>query len=112
MRKKCRVGGGLRDLERVLQAVHEGAQKVIVGSAAFTSKGINHELLGSLRASLPREKVMIAGDCLGDRVATHGWREALAMTSREAVAELEPYCSEFLSTHTDWEGRLQGTDLE
>jgi phosphoribosylformimino-5-aminoimidazole carboxamide ribonucleotide (ProFAR) isomerase len=91
--------------------VQGGAYKVIEGSSAFTSRGINSYFLRTLLAAVPREKLMIAVDCLGDRVAIRGWRETLPLTSAEALAQLEPYCSEFLCTYIDAEGQLQGTNL-
>jgi len=110
-RKPCRVGGGIRTVEKALRTVQAGAYKVIVGSTAFTSSGINHEFLRTLLAALPHEKLIIAVDCLGDRVAIRGWRETLPLTSAQALAQLEPYCSEFLCTYIDAEGKLQGTNL-
>jgi phosphoribosylformimino-5-aminoimidazole carboxamide ribonucleotide (ProFAR) isomerase len=110
-RKPCRVGGGIRTVEKALSTVQAGAHKVIVGSSAFTSDGINTEFLKTLLAAVPREKLMIAVDSLGDRVAIRGWRETLPLTSAQALALLEPYCSEFLCTYIDAEGRLQGTNL-
>jgi len=110
-RKPCRVGGGIRTVEKALSTVQVGAFKVIVGSSAFTSSGINREFLRTLLAAVPREKLMIAVDCLGDRVAIRGWRETLPLTSAQALAQLEPYCSEFLCTYIDAEGQLQGTNL-
>jgi phosphoribosylformimino-5-aminoimidazole carboxamide ribonucleotide (ProFAR) isomerase len=110
-RKPCRVGGGIRTVEKAVQTVQGGAYKVIVGSSAFTSRGINSDFLRTLLAAVPREKLMIAVDCLGDRVAIRGWRETLPLTSAEALAQLEPYCSEFLCTYIDAEGQLQGTNL-
>ena len=107
-RKPCRVGGGIRTVEKAVQAVQGGAHKVIVGSSAFTSSGINSDFLRTLLAAVPREKLMIAVDCLGDRVAIRGWRETLPLTSAEALAQLEPYCSEFLCTYIDAEGKLRG----
>ena len=109
--KPCRVGGGIRTAERALETASDGAHKVIVGSAAFTRHGVNHEFLGLLVRAVPREKVMIAVDCLDDHVAIHGWREVLPLTSGEALPQLEPYCSEFLATCVEREGRLQGTNL-
>ena len=111
-RKPCRVGGGIRSVERALEAVNDGARKVIVGSAAFTSTGINSEFLRVLAHAVPRDKIMIAVDCLEDHVAIRGWKEVLPLTSGEALPELEPYCSEFLCTCIDVEGKLQGTDLD
>jgi len=110
-RKPCRVGGGIRTVEKALDVVEGGALKVIVGSSAFASDGINTVFLESLVAAVPREKLMIAVDCLGDRVAIRGWRETLPLTSAQALARLEPYCSEFLYTYIDAEGKLQGTNL-
>ena len=111
-RKPCRVGGGIRSVERALEVAGDGARKVIVGSAAFTSSGINSEFLSALARAVPRDKIMIAVDCLGDRVAIRGWKKVLPLTSREALPKLDPYCSEFLCTCIDVEGKLQGTNLE
>jgi len=110
-RKPCRVGGGIRTVEKAVQVVAGGALKVIVGSSAFTSDGINSSFLENLLAAVSREKLMIAVDCLGDRVAIRGWRETLQLSSAQALVQLEPYCSEFLCTYIDGEGRLQGTNL-
>ena len=110
-RKPCRVGGGIRTVEKAVRVIEGGALKVIVGSSAFTSDGINTAFLENLLIAIPREKLMIAVDCLGDRVAVRGWREILPLGSAQALAQLEPYCSEFLCTYIDAEGKLQGTNL-
>ncbi len=111
-RKPCRVGGGIRTVERARQVVEDGCYKVIVGSSAFTASGINEDFLRSLLDAILRSKIMIAVDCLEDRVAVRGWREVLPLTSGEALPQLEPYCSEFLCTCIDVEGKLEGTKLD
>jgi len=111
-RKLCRVGGGIRGAERALQALNDGAHKIIVGSSAFSSRGVNSDFLRSLAAGVPQQKLIVAVDCLGDHVAIHGWREILPLTSTEVLPQLEPYCSEFLCTYIDAEGKLQGTNLD
>ncbi|MGO9274615.1 MAG: HisA/HisF-related TIM barrel protein [Terriglobia bacterium] len=111
-RKPCRVGGGIRSINRARDVVSDGAHKVIVGSAAFTPLGINDEFLKELSSAVPREKIIIAVDCVGDHVAIHGWKTVLPVTAREALPQLEPYCSEFLSTCIDVEGQLRGTNLD
>ena len=111
-RKPCRVGGGIRSLERAQRAVSEGAHKVIVGSAAFTTQGVDHGFLRSLTEIIPRNRLIIAVDCLNDSVAIHGWHEVLPLNSSQALPQLQPYCSEFLCTCIEVEGRLQGTNLE
>src|SRR5439155_17588283 len=40
-RAVCRVGGGVRTVERARTLVDQGAHKVIVGTAAFQSSGVN-----------------------------------------------------------------------
>ena len=111
-RKPCRVGGGIRTVQRAETVVRDGALKAIVGSSAFTSQGIHHEFLRELAAAVPREKILIAVDALGGRVAIHGWKKTLPITCVEALPQLEPYCSGFLCTYIDGEGRLQGTNIE
>jgi len=111
-RKPCRVGGGIRSIERAEAVMADGALKAIVGSAAFTSDGIDHRFLTELRRAVPRDRLMIAVDCLDDHVAIHGWRDVLPLKASEALPELEPYCSEFLATCVEVEGKLQGTDLD
>jgi phosphoribosylformimino-5-aminoimidazole carboxamide ribonucleotide (ProFAR) isomerase len=111
-RKTCRVGGGIRSVERAAQVLTQGALKVIVGSSAFTRQGIDLTFLRTLAISIPRERIMIAVDSLGGQVAIHGWRTVLPLKTADAIAQLEPYCSEFLSTYIDGEGKLQGTSIE
>jgi phosphoribosylformimino-5-aminoimidazole carboxamide ribonucleotide (ProFAR) isomerase len=112
LRKPCRVGGGIRSLARAREVVASGALKAIVGSRAFTPQGINESFLRALVVAVPRDKLLIAVDSLGERVAIQGWRETLPLTSAEALPQLEPFCSGFLCTYIDAEGRLQGTNLE
>lgn len=111
-RKPCRVGGGVRTAARAAELIEQGAVKVIVGSSAFTPTGINHPFLEALAAVIPSEKLMISVDCLNDHVAIHGWKTVLPLTSGEALPALERYCSEFLCTCIDVEGKLQGTRLD
>jgi phosphoribosylformimino-5-aminoimidazole carboxamide ribonucleotide (ProFAR) isomerase len=111
-RKPCRVGGGIRTTARAQAVVADGALKAIVGSSAFTARGINYEFLRELASAVPREKILIAVDSFGGHVAVHGWKETLSLTCEQALPQLEPYCSGFLCTYIDGEGRLQGTNVE
>ncbi len=111
-RKPCRVGGGIRTAARAQAVVGDGALKAIVGSSAFTKDGINSKFLSELADAVPRDKILIAVDSFGDHVAVHGWKETLPMSCAQALPQLEPYCSGFLCTYIDAEGRLQGTNIE
>jgi phosphoribosylformimino-5-aminoimidazole carboxamide ribonucleotide (ProFAR) isomerase len=111
-RAVCRVGGGVRSTERARTLVEQGAHKVIVGTAAFNSGGVNTDLLAALTATIGRDKLLIAVDSKGGRIVIKGWREATAFTAEETLQALEPYCSGFLCTYVDKEGMMQGTDLD
>ena len=111
-RAVTRVGGGVRSAERALTLVDQGARRVIVGTAAFTSNGVKHEFLEELASAIGRDRVIIALDSKEGRIVVKGWRESTALTAEEVLASLEPYCSGFLCTYVDKEGMLAGTDLD
>ena len=109
---RTRVGGGVRSAERAGILRDCGAYRIIVGTAAFTSSGINHELLSELAAAVSPSLLTIALDSKGGRIVVRGWKESTAFSSEEVLQELEPYCSGFLCTYVDKEGMMQGTDLD
>jgi phosphoribosylformimino-5-aminoimidazole carboxamide ribotide isomerase len=108
----CRVGGGVRSVERARALVDQGAHKVIVGTAAFQASGINTDLLASMADAIGRSRLLIAVDSKGGRIVIKGWREATDLTAEQVLHSLEPYCSGFLCTYVDKEGMMQGTDLD
>lgn len=109
---KCRVGGGVRTVERARTLMAQGAFRVIVGTSAFTPEGINQPFLQSLVDNIGAGPVVLALDSKGGKITVKGWRESLNLTAEEVIRSLEPYCSGFLCTYVDKEGMLQGTDLE
>lgn len=111
-RAVCRVGGGVRSVDRAKALVEQGAKQVIVGTAAFKSNGVNTEFLGAVAAAVGRERVMIALDSKGGRITVRGWRESTNLTAEAVLGSLEPYCGGFLCTYVDKEGMMQGTDLD
>jgi len=111
-RAACRVGGGVRSVERAREVAAAGARKVIVGTAAFSADGVRADFLRGLRDAIGRERVMIALDSHGGRIVVKGWREATSLAAEDIVKGLEPYCGEFLCTYVDNEGTMTGTDLE
>jgi phosphoribosylformimino-5-aminoimidazole carboxamide ribotide isomerase len=109
---KTRVGGGVRSVERAQELLHQGAHRVIVGTAAFGPTGVNAEFLRTLRDAVGRDRLIVAVDSRGGRIVVRGWRESTELTAEEVLRELEPYCSGFLCTYVDKEGMMQGTDLD
>ena len=111
-RAATRIGGGVRTTERAVRLVEQGARKVIVGTSAFTTDGVNEPFLGSVAAAIGKERLVIALDSKGGRIVVKGWRESLSLTAEEVIHRLEPFCAGFLCTYVDKEGMLQGTDLD
>jgi phosphoribosylformimino-5-aminoimidazole carboxamide ribotide isomerase len=108
----CRIGGGVRSVERALNLVRQGACKVIVGTAAFRAGGVNTSFLSQLTEVVGKQRLLIALDSKDGRIVVKGWRESTELTAEQVLGQLEPYCSGVLCTYVDKEGMLQGTDLE
>ena len=111
-RLPCRVGGGIRTIERARDVLDAGAHAVIVSSSLFRDGRVDVDFARTLAAAIGVERVIAAVDSRGGRVAIHGWKTVLPITAVDAVKALEPFCGEFLYTHVDTEGLLQGTDME
>jgi len=104
-RAKCRIGGGVRTVERARKLVDTGAHRVIVGTAAFSP------LLAAIAHEIGRERLIVALDSKRGRVVVKGWKEATEFSAEEVIARLEEHCGGFLCTYVDKEGMMQGTDL-
>jgi phosphoribosylformimino-5-aminoimidazole carboxamide ribotide isomerase len=110
-RLPCRMGGGIRSVERAKAVLDTGAHAVIASSALFRDGAVDVEFAKRLAEAIGAERVIAAVDSRGGKVAIHGWKTILPITAVEAVKALEPYCGEFLYTHVDNEGLMQGTDM-
>lgn len=108
---RVRVGGGIRTAARAKRLIVSGAEKVIVGSAAFREGGVNHAFLSRLKDRIGKRRIIVAVDTQGGRILVRGWQEKLRLTPDKVFAELEPYASEFLCTYVDAEGTMRGTNL-
>jgi len=115
----CRVGGGVRSVRRAEELIAAGAQAVIAGSGLFRrgdgsdlSQMVDHDFAKALATTVGMHRVIAAVDSRGGRVCIHGWKTVLPLTAVQAVQLLEGYCEEFLYTHVDKEGLMQGTDME
>jgi phosphoribosylformimino-5-aminoimidazole carboxamide ribotide isomerase len=108
----CRVGGGVRSAARAQDILAAGARQVIAGSALFRNGRPDLEFARSLADEVGLERVIAAVNSRAGRVVIDGWKTSLPLTAIEAVRALEPYCGEFLYTHVDNEGLMQGTDLD
>jgi phosphoribosylformimino-5-aminoimidazole carboxamide ribotide isomerase len=110
-RAACRVGGGVRSLERARRLLDQGARKIIVGTSAFCSTGVNAAFLAPLTETFGRDRLIVALDSKDGKIVVKGWREATDLAAEQVIRELEPYCGGFLCTYVDKEGMLAGTDM-
>ena len=108
----CQVGGGVRSGGRARSLLEAGARRVVVGSAFFTSTGVDLDAARAFADAVDREAIVAAVDARGGCVAVHGWKTLLPLTPVEAVVALAPYVGGFLYTHIDTEGTLTGLDLD
>ena len=98
----CRVGGGIRSAEKGKELLKAGAKKLIIGTSATP------EFLKNFR----KEDVMVAIDTKGGKITDQGWQRSVDATPLQKIEELKDYCSGFLYTDVDKEGKLQGFDIE
>ena len=110
--RRVRVGGGIRTVAKAKRLLDCGAEKIVVGTAAFRGNGLNEEFLRELTTAVPKESVLIALDSREGRIVVKGWRESLNVSAAEMIRLVEPFCGGCLCTYVDKEGMMQGTDLD
>jgi phosphoribosylformimino-5-aminoimidazole carboxamide ribotide isomerase len=108
----CRVGGGIRTVERARDVLAAGARQIIAGSSLFKDGQPDLEFARQLADAVGAEQVIAAVDSRGGHVTIHGWKTVLPVRAVDAVRALEPFCGEFLYTHVDAEGLMRGTDID
>jgi len=108
---RVRVGGGIRTLAQATKIAGWGAEKIIVGSAAFKNGRVNRAFLDRLRSRIGRKRIIIALDTQGGHILVRGWQEKLRLQPKDVIPALEQYASGFLCTYVDAEGTMRGTNL-
>jgi phosphoribosylformimino-5-aminoimidazole carboxamide ribotide isomerase len=108
---RVRVGGGIRTVAQATKIAGWGAEKIIVGSAAFKNGQVNHTFLNRLISRIGRKRIIIALDTEGGHILVRGWQEKLRLRPEEVIPSLGKYASGFLCTYVDAEGTMLGTNL-
>jgi phosphoribosylformimino-5-aminoimidazole carboxamide ribonucleotide (ProFAR) isomerase len=101
-RARCRVGGGIRDVDSALAWLDAGAETVILGTAA------RPEVL----RELPRERVIVALDAYDGEVVVEGWKKRTGLGVIDRMRELRELADGFLVTMVEREGRMGGFDFD
>ncbi len=102
------TGGGLRSLGAVRDALRAGAERVILGTAAFTDQDFLDDCLGSYR-----ERIIVSVDTRGGMISTSGWQETTKQPAEAAIERLQNRgVRSFVYTDVDKDGLQEGPDLE
>jgi len=119
---ECRVGGGIRTPEQANELVSLGAEKVIIGSAAFrdpAKKGagvsggeftVNISFLEAMSKKIGRQRLIVAVDARENEIVVDGWKTKTGLDLLEAAKAVEPFAGELLFTCVEREGMMKGID--
>ena len=112
-----RTGGGIRTVKRAKELISLGAEKVIIGSAAWNKSPdkngsvLNEEFLNELANAVGKDRIIISVDAINGKIAVKGWTETVDVSLVEGARQAEKFCSELLFTCVEKEGCMQGTDM-
>jgi phosphoribosylformimino-5-aminoimidazole carboxamide ribotide isomerase len=102
------LGGGMRSLEAIQQAFAAGVARVLLGTGAIGEVGLLERALAQ-----HGERIAVALDARGGRLATGGW---LKQTELELEPAIEALCARgarrFVYSSIERDGTLFGPDLE
>ncbi len=102
------LGGGLRSVDAVRQALDAGVTQVILGTAAINDS----QLLDRLLAEYP-ESVTVSLDGRDGVVAVEGWERSGGVSVAEAAEELaQRGVRRFVYSDISRDGTLSGVDVE
>jgi phosphoribosylformimino-5-aminoimidazole carboxamide ribotide isomerase len=101
-------GGGLRSVDAVRDALRAGAERAIVGTAAFRDIDFLDEIV---EAFGPR--IVVSVDVRGGFISTAGWTEQTRLPPVDAIRRLQDRgVGSFVYTNVDRDGKLEGPDPE
>ena len=78
------VGGGIRSETTIEQWLDDGAERVVLGTAAV----LDHRLIENVCAHHP-DKIVVSIDAKNGKVVTHGWQEESAFTTSDLAKRYE-----------------------
>jgi len=114
-----RAGGGIRTVKRVKELISLGAEKVIIGSAAFardaaaSADGIlNTAFLEELVKAVGKQRIIIAVDARDNVITVNGWTKSTGVSLIDGARAAEKYANELLFTCVQNEGCMSGADME
>ena len=101
-------GGGLRTVDAVRDALRTGAERAMVGTAAFRDVDFLDEVIAAFGS-----RVVVSVDVRAGRIATAGWTETTGLPAADAFGRLGGRgVSSFVYTDADRDGVLAGPALD
>ena len=101
-------GGGLRSIGSIRRALAAGADRVVLGTAAYTDPDFLDEALAAFTA-----RILVAVDVRGGQVSVAGWTRDTQMGGEEVIRRMQQRgATRFAYTNVDRDGMLEGPDLE
>ena len=101
-------GGGLRTVEAVRDALRAGAERAIVGTAAFKDIDFLDDIVATYGA-----RIVVAVDTKDGMIATEGWTQTTQLPVVDAIQRLtDRGVRSFVFTDVSRDGKLTGPDLE
>lgn len=103
------LGGGLRTLGALREAVDAGVQRLVLGTAAFGDPDLLERALGEYGA----ERIVVSVDARAGVVSIEGWTTPTGTPVAQAFAQLLARgVRELAYTNVDRDGMLEGPALE
>ena len=101
-------GGGLRDLVAVRDALRAGADRIVLGTAAYTDVDFLDDVLAAYGS-----RVLVSVDVRGGHISTAGWTETTQMPGEAVIRRLQARGVRQLAyTSVERDGMLSGIDVE
>ncbi len=101
------VGGGLRSIEAVDAVLAAGAQRGVLGTAAYTDVDLLDEAVARLG-----ERLVVSVDARDGRLASAGWTEDIDIPVPEMITRLaDRGVRRFVYSSIERDGMLAGPDL-
>jgi phosphoribosylformimino-5-aminoimidazole carboxamide ribotide isomerase len=102
------VGGGLRSVSAIEDAIEAGATKVVLGTAAYTDVDLLDEAIARFG-----ERISVSVDARDGLLAASGWTEQTEIPVESVIERLgKRGVHRFVYSSIDRDGTLSGPDLE
>jgi phosphoribosylformimino-5-aminoimidazole carboxamide ribotide isomerase len=102
------VGGGLRTIDAVQEALDAGAARVVLGTAAYGDSQLLDEAVSRLG-----DQLVVSVDARSGRLAASGWTEQTETPIEEVIERLgRRGVRQFVYSSIDRDGMLAGPDLD